>query len=76
MICSHIDKNFNELKNVKRGSSYLLAVMPEERKKGFGKALTAASLRWIAEQGMRAPQRKRTEPKGFFKAVIICQIDD
>jgi mycothiol synthase len=52
LIASHIDKNFNELKNLKRGSSYLLAVIPEERKRGFGKALTASSLNWLADQGM------------------------
>ncbi len=51
-ICSHIDKDFNELKNKKRGASYLLVIIPEERKKGFGKVLTAASLNWIEEQGM------------------------
>ena len=51
-ICSHIDRNFNKLKGVKRGGSYLLVVIPEERKKGFGKALTAASINWIKEQGM------------------------
>ena len=51
-ISSHIDKNFNKLKNKKRGGTYLLIVIPEERKKGFGKALTAASTNWIAEQGM------------------------
>ncbi|MCK4757337.1 MAG: GNAT family N-acetyltransferase [Thermoplasmata archaeon] len=51
-FCSHIDRDFNELKKKKRGASYLLVVIPEERKKGFGKALTAASLIWIAEQGM------------------------
>jgi ribosomal protein S18 acetylase RimI-like enzyme len=52
LICSHIDENFNELKNLKRGASYLLAVVPEERKKGFGKLLTAASLRFLADRGM------------------------
>lgn len=51
-FCSHINRDYNELKNKKRGGSYLLVVIPEERKKGFGKALTAASLIWIAEQGM------------------------
>ena len=51
-ISSHIDNNFNKLKNKKRGGTYLLIVIPEERKKGFGKALTAASTNWIAEQGM------------------------
>ena len=51
-ICSHIDRNFNELMKKKRGGSYLLVVIPEERSKGFGKALTAASINWIAAQGM------------------------
>ena len=29
-----------------------MAIIPEERKRGFGKALMQASLRWIAERGM------------------------
>jgi len=52
LVCSHIDRNFNELKKKKRGSSYTLVIIPDERGKGFGKALMLASLRWIAENGM------------------------
>ena len=52
LVCSHIDRNFNEQRGKKRGASYLLAIIPDERGRGFGKALMQASLRWIAEKEM------------------------
>ncbi|MCK5290415.1 MAG: GNAT family N-acetyltransferase [Thermoplasmata archaeon] len=52
MVISQIDRKHNEARGVKRGGTYALAVIPSERRKGLGTALTIKSLKWIREKGM------------------------
>jgi ribosomal protein S18 acetylase RimI-like enzyme len=52
MVISQIDRKHNEARGVKRGGTYALAVIPSERRKGLGTALTLKSLKWIHEKGM------------------------
>ena len=51
MVLSGINRKFNEEHGVKRGGSYALAVVPSERRKGLGTALTLKSIRWIGNKG-------------------------
>jgi GNAT superfamily N-acetyltransferase len=52
MVIGQIDRKFNEAHGAKRGGTYSLAVVPSERRKGLGIALTLKSLKWIWEKGM------------------------
>jgi ribosomal protein S18 acetylase RimI-like enzyme len=52
MVISQIDRKFNEAHGTKRGGTYSLAVIPSERRRGLGTALTLKSLKWIWEKRM------------------------
>jgi len=52
MVLSGVNRKHNEEHRVKRGGTYALAVIPTERKKGLGTALTMKSIEWIRVKGM------------------------
>jgi len=52
MVISEIDRKYNEAHGAKRGGTYSLAIIPSERRKGLGTALTLKSLKWLWEKGM------------------------
>lgn len=54
IVLSGINRKFNEEHGVRRGGSYALAVIPSERRKGLGTALTLKSIAWIGKKGMDA----------------------
>ncbi len=52
MVLNGINRKYNEERGVKRGGTYALAVIPTERRKGLGTALTLKSIEWIGEKDM------------------------
>ncbi|MFQ5884211.1 MAG: GNAT family N-acetyltransferase, partial [Thermoplasmata archaeon] len=52
MVLSGISWRYNEEHGVERGGSYALAVVPSERRKGLGTALTLKSVEWTRKKGM------------------------
>lgn len=52
MVLSGVNRKYNEEHGVRRGGTYALAVIPTERKKGLGTALTMKSIEWIRVKGM------------------------
>jgi ribosomal protein S18 acetylase RimI-like enzyme len=52
MVLSALNRKYNEEHGVRRGGTYALAVVPSDRKKGLGTALTLKSLEWIRNRGM------------------------
>lgn len=52
MVLSGINRRFNEEHGVKRGGTYALAVIPSDRRRGLGTALTLKSIEWIRKKGM------------------------
>jgi ribosomal protein S18 acetylase RimI-like enzyme len=52
MVLSGINQKYNENHGVKRGGTYALAVIPSERRKGLGTALTLKSIEWIGKEDM------------------------
>lgn len=52
MVLSGINRSYNEEHGVRRGGTYALAVIPSERRKGLGTALTLKSVEWIRNMRM------------------------
>ena len=52
MVLSGTNQSYNEEHGVRRGGTYALAVIPSERRKGLGTALTLKSVEWIRKKCM------------------------
>ena len=52
MVLSGTNRSYNEEHGVRRGGTYALAVIPSERRKGLGTALTLKSVEWIRNKCM------------------------